>query len=212
MKRRHFAFLWLFLMLAGTIVIGTGCGQVYDSYASVCQIHVNGGQGSGCLIGLNGDKALVLSCRHVAEHVGAAASFDWIGAGGQKTTGTVLAIVPGTEMNNDIALFVCEAPAGVRPLPVGVFDAEAGPWHCLGYRGGVFYESVALTAREHDNVITLDEPLIKGQSGGPCIDSRGLIVGVAVGSDVPSGGSTGQSFAIASDGVYLQELVTAHSK
>ena len=173
-------------------------------YSSIAQIKVGGGQGSGTLIAISDDEALVLSCRHVAESVDAAAKFEWLGVAGQITTGRAIAVVPGQTFNNDLSLFVTSIPDGAKPVLIAKFDPENGPWRCVGWRGGQMYEAVADVGEEKDGLITFNSPWIQGQSGGPCFDKNNCIVGVIVGSDL-------KTYGVAADGKYLQELIRAHS-
>lgn len=201
-----------YLLLPLYVVLLSGCAGVpllcrftgQSPYTAVCQIRVSGGQGSGTLIAISDDEALVLSCRHVAESVDAAAKFEWLGVTGQITAGRAIAVVPGQTFNNDLSLFVTSIPDGVKPVRIAKFDPENGPWRCVGYRDGQMYEAVADEAEEKDGLITFNSPWIQGQSGGPCFDKNNCIVGVIVGSDL-------KTYGVAADGKYLQELIRAHS-
>jgi S1-C subfamily serine protease len=183
------------------------CGTGFENqspYNSICQIRVGGGQGSGTLIAIKDGKALILTCRHVAQDVDAAAKLEWLGAGGQVTTGNVLAIVNGSEFNSDLALIVCDAPDGLQPVRVAKFDPTNGPWHGVGWRGGQMYETFTNEATDVDGAINFNSTLIGGQSGGALLDRNGCLVGVTVASDF-------KTMGIASDGRYLSQLLKAHT-
>jgi hypothetical protein len=67
------------------------------------------------------------------------------------------------------------------------------------------YESIALSGTESGGLITLNEPFVKGMSGGPVLDRYDRVVGVVVGSDLVT-------YGVAADGPYLASLIAAHSK
>lgn len=200
------------LVMLVSVVVGTVltplalCGFTNQSpYNSICQITVGGGQGSGTLIAISDGQALILCCRHVAEHVDAAAKIEWLAADRQMTVGSVIAIVPGTTFNNDLSLIVGDAPKGIQPVRIAKFDPLNGPWRCVGFRGGNMYEAIADEASENDSVIKFNSPLVQGQSGGAILDRNDCVVGVTVGSDL-------ETYGLAADGKYLATLIAAHSK
>jgi S1-C subfamily serine protease len=183
-------FSVLFLLVALV-----GCAS--DPYRSVCQVRVGDGQGSGTLIAVDGERALVLTCEHVARKEGNSATLTW--CSGEVTEGEVLYVVPGDTYQDDLAVILCESPAGIDPLPIAAFHPSDGPFTTVGYRFGEFYESVAETGTESDSIITFDQPYIGGMSGGPVLNKDGHVVGVGVGSNR-------KNVSVATDGATLAEL------
>lgn len=196
---RNHLCVWVWLVLFA------GCQYSNDPYQSVCQITTDGGQGSGTLVAVSGGKALILTCRHVANSVETDVKVQWLAAGNQESAGKVVSVVNGNEFNNDLAVVIADAPKGVQPVPVSEFNQQHGPFRCVGFRRGVMYESLAMSAYEKNGLITLSEPFIGGMSGGPVFDRFGHVVGVVVGSDM-------KTFGVAANGHYLKQLITRFSK
>lgn len=161
-----------------------------------------GWQGSGTLVASNGDRGLILTCRHVAEQVGKQCVVTWE-ATGEKADGEVIDVVNATKgYESDLGLVVCRLPQGISPVEIAKFDPANGPFTCLGYRGGEFYVSISRHGTEKDGLIRLSAPLIGGMSGGPCFDRYNRLVGVGVGSTTTD--------SVAADGEYLRELVAKY--
>jgi hypothetical protein len=156
-------------------------------FAAACQVTVHnptrgaffwrtGGSsgGSGTLIGLAGDQALVLTVQHVAEEVGAPATCNWIG--NPPCQGTVLAV----DAEADVALLIVQAPKGIKPVPVATASPATGPFTMAGYPG---YDRSTLRLQtgeflEIDNgTLTVAIRPEKGMSGGPCYDRYGNVCG-----------------------------------
>lgn len=190
MKPRN-VFVCVVLALAG-------CASHLPTEA-VCQINMSGWQGSGTLVAVNGDRALVLTCRHVAQSAGTKCVILWP-ATGEESDGTVLDVIKDTtEFNSDLAFVICRAPQHIQPVIIAKFDPANTPFTCLGYRSKEFYISIARHGTEQDGAIRLSAPLIGGISGGPCLDRNNHLVGVGVGST--------ETYSLAADGAYLRELV-----
>lgn len=196
----------LVLLLSVTVAAVVPCGFAGPHpYSAIAQIQVGGGQGSGTLIAISDGKALVLSCRHVAQSAGAGCKLSWLGAGNQVTSGDVLTVVPGSTFNDDLSLIVCDSPEGVEPIVIAKFDPANGPWVGVGWRRGQFYETVCDEAEEKDGLIKFNAPLIGGMSGGALLDNNGHVVGVTVGSDM-------STYGVAADGLYLQHVVSKYAR
>lgn len=180
------------------------CAQA-PQYRAICEIRLKSWQGSGTLIGVNGNQALVLSCRHVCEQVGNNVTCNWLWAGPQSTPGRVVAVVPGRGFDTDLALVICARPRGVAPMPVTSFNYANGPWVSAGFRDRSLRYAYARSAEYDGSLITFPVPYIQGMSGGPCYDRYGRIVAVVVASDM-------ESFGISVDGPRLQALVNQFRK
>jgi len=145
----------------------------------------NGVGGSGTLVGVAGDAALVLTCRHVTEREGYACELFW--RNGEKTNGWVASVpapVQGNEFSNDLALVICERPKGVKPVPVVKFNPDDGPFYSIGYRRGELLMAVSRTAKEPgDGLIRMSAPILPGLSGGLTCNRFGQQVGVCVGGE-----------------------------
>jgi hypothetical protein len=162
-------------------------------------------QGSGTLIGLNGNRALVLTCRHVAEQVGNDVTCNWLWAGRQSTPGRVVAVVPGGGFDTDLALVVCGRPNGIAPMIVTSYAPAYGPWVSAGFRDGKLRYAFASSARYDGGLIRFPVPYVQGMSGGPCYDRYGRVIAVVVASDL-------ETFGISVDGPRLQALVNQFRK
>ena len=173
-------------------------------FKATCRIRVGGGQGSGTLIAVSDDEALVLSCRHVGQSVNAIAQLEWPSAVDQKTTGRVLANVAGTTYNNDLSLFICDRPNGIEPVRMAKFDPNNGPWTAVGFKSDQCYEAIGDVASEKDGLVTVNCPWTQGMSGCGLFDKYGCIVAVIVASDM-------KSFGLCSDGIALHELVRKYA-
>lgn len=182
-----------------------GCSTDPTPYDAVCQINMADCSGSGALIGVSGDRALVLTCRHVAETVGRDCELLWL-ATGEVTLGRVIQVIPGDSFNNDLALIDCVRPQGIDPAQVAKFDSKNGPFTTLGYRRREMYMSISTNAKEDSGLVRLSAPLIGGISGGPCCDRFGRIVGVGVGT------SKLEPSSVAADGKYLIDLIEPYKK
>lgn len=169
-------------------VVLSGCEVKVGSqdYPAVCELRTGGSGGSGTLIAVNENYALILTCRHVASKEGDDAVMTWWADGKEQTTfGRVMLVSEGGDYRNDQALIIGQVPKGIKPLPVGKFNPNNGPLVCVGWRGGKLYESISKRGEYDENlegVIVVDQPLIGGMSGGPCLQN-GVVVGVGVGSN-----------------------------
>lgn len=200
---RGLVLLFLFAWLASGFVHAA-------DYSAVCEIRAEQGRftawmGSGTLIGVTDTKALVLTARHVADHVGQPISATWRWAGRGTTRGAVVAIVRGDTFNNDLALVVVGRPAGIEPCKVVEFEAAKGPFTAVGYRNGKMRVTTTATASASDGLVELPAPLVQGMSGGPVFDGAGHVIAVGVGSDF-------ETRALCADGVSLRNLVNSYRK
>lgn len=178
---------------------------------SVCEIDVavSGGyeQGSGTLIGVAGDKGLVLTAGHVAMREGQQSTIRWRMTGKQKSTGTTLVV---TDTTHDLGLIICDRPNGIRPVPVAVFDAKCGPWLSLGYRDGKFWTASASGCGYRDGCMELNTPYVHGMSGGPTLDINGHLVGVV--SAINAADENAATIGYSVDGPSLQTLLNQFRK
>lgn len=168
-------------------------------YDSVCRVVVNGRVGgSGVLIGVSKDQALVLTVRHVALRPGLLAECDWSGI---EKMGRVLAVSDRA----DIALLVVARPAGLRPVPIALPSRETGPVVFVGFPG---YDRATMRYQVGDFVQVDDTQLVvtcrpeKGMSGGAAFDRYGRVVGTV--------SAFGRKYGYAGSGVAMIEIVKPH--
>lgn len=170
-------------------------------YRSIAQLRMPDCSGSGTLIGTSGDRALVLSCRHVCESVGRPVEATWVWADNQRTTGQVIDVLRGGGFNTDLALADVGLPKGVQPVEVAVLNLDSGPWAAAGFRQGTMRITTARRGWVNDNMFFFDTNLIGGMSGGPVFNRYGQLVAVGVGSH------TTEVKAIGVDGKALQAII-----
>lgn len=205
--------LGLTVLLAGLAIRHSSAQSVvWKPFQSMVQLKMPKWSGSGTLIAVKGGRGLILSCRHVAYKVGNPVELQWVTVG-QQTEGEVVEVVPRTgrrgtdKWQNDLALIEADVPAGLKPIPVAKFDANNGPWTCIGFRGKAAYIAVTSEAKKVDDAIVLSALFWGGESGGAVLDKYGQLVGVIVASEDNSG-STG----IAANGEALQALLEKYGK
>lgn len=212
--KRLIAFVSV-LALAAILLVGNVATQdpAYP-YSSIAElVHDNGDHtcdcGSGTLIAVSGDKALVLTAAHVAESVGRKFHVKWRKAG-QESEGVVIDILKHTGFETDAALIICDRPEGLTPVPCAPFDKSCGPWTNAGYgygenpqKGdGRLWVSTTTEVEVTDNKVYGNGLFVGGMSGGACIDSRGKLVGI-------TNGSTGE-FSIITSGPNVWGMVSNH--
>ena len=129
----------------------------YKTMQAVCQLRIGKASGSGTLVGVRDDLALILTCRHVAQRVGAEAVVSWPLADNQQMTGVVTEIVPRQpdketdklgRFSTDLAIVICRRPKGVDPVRVTSFMPGEGPYIAMGWRAGLFRLAISPTADE----------------------------------------------------------------
>lgn len=169
-------------------------------WCAACKVTVNlragfGNGGSGTLIGVTQNEALVLTVQHVAEKVGQTATCEF---GGQKVHGYVLATHPTA----DLALILVQRPVGINPVPVAHATSANGPYVMAGYpgydRNTLRFQTGNYVDQDSDTLVITCRPE-KGMSGGPTFDRYGRVVGAV--------SAYGLQYGYAGDGDALQELV-----
>lgn len=174
-------------------------------WSAACKVTVNlranlANGGSGTLIGVTKNEALVLTVAHVAERVNQTATCQW---GDQKCHGYVLAVSPTA----DLALILVQRPVGIAPVPVAHAEPENGPYYMAGFPGydrdTLRYQQGAYVDHDHDTLVITCRPE-KGMSGGPTFDRYGRVVGAV--------SAYGLQHGYAGDGDALQALVKAYLK
>lgn len=174
-------------------------------WSAACRVSVDinrrfSNGGSGTLIGVTDDAALVLTVKHVAEQENLPATCQF---GDQKVRGYVLAV----SKTSDLAVLLVQRPKGIEPVPVAIAKPENGPYYMAGYPG---YDRERLRYQkgeyvEHDNdTLTVTCRPEKGMSGGPTFDKYGRCVGAVSAYGVRHG--------YAGDGEALQALVEQYLK
>jgi hypothetical protein len=168
---RCVAWCWL-------LALGVAPARAAYPYDSACQVAVQKSPrrvvgGSGVLIGVSGEKALVLTVRHVALRAGLPVTCEWAGS---VSHGKVLAVSP----DSDVALLVVDRPPGVQPVPVAMPSAASGPFVLVGFPGydrdTMRWQRGEFVAVEYDQLVVTCRPE-KGMSGGPAFDRYGRVVG-----------------------------------
>jgi hypothetical protein len=174
-------------------------------WSAACKVQVDlraglANGGSGTLIGVTKNEALVLTVAHVAERVNMTATCEW---GNQQCRGYVLAVSPTA----DLALILVERPVGVDPVPVAHATPENGPYYMAGFPGydrdTLRYQRGNYIDHDHDTLVVGCRPE-KGMSGGPTFDRYGRVVGAV--------SAYGLQYGYAGDGDALQALVKAYLK
>lgn len=154
----------------------------FAPYRAVCEIRTGNSQGSGTLIAVSDDKALVLSCRHVCEKEGDIVQVRWPAAGNQTSLGVVLKVIKGEGFDTDQAVVMCGRPVGIEPRKYSKFNPDDGPFIMVGYRDNVMRAQVG-SVTEAGELLIMMKPAVGGMSGGPLYNSRGEICGIVVASD-----------------------------
>jgi hypothetical protein len=160
-------------------------------YDSVCEILVEDGNywagGSATLIAVSDSKALLLTCKHVAQEPGNEVLINWASTG-EQSVGRVIAV--GTKQ--DIAMVICPRPIGLRPVPIAQADMEeTGKITNVGYPGitGTLEWQTGLLNWVSEYEIDYSCRPIPGMSGGATFDQYGNICGVITHFRPRSGGS-----------------------
>ncbi len=178
----------------------------------MAQLEMPRWSGSGTLVAVDGDKGLILTCRHVASRVGTDVKLQWV-TNGMETEGEVVEVIPKTSRKglkrwgNDLALVEASIPEGIEPIPVAQFDPDNGPWTCIGFRQEAAYICVTNSAKRSGDAITLSALFWGGESGGAVLDKYGQLVGVIVASEDGSG-----SVGIAANGEALRSMLEKYGK
>lgn len=195
-------------------VLALGCvSPVLAAYpaASVCELRVQMPgryeQGSGTLIGVAGDKGLVLTAGHVPESVGRHLRVMWRMAGVEESDGVCVAV---TDTNADLALIVCPRPRGLRPVPIVPFDESKSPWTSMGFRDSKFWTVDATHCDYKGGRMYLNGTYKHGMSGGPTFDRDGNLVGVV--SAIDNANEDEATLGMSGDGPKLQELINQFRK
>lgn len=183
----------------------TAASKFSAPWDAACKVTVNlraglANGGSGTLIGVTQNEALVLTVQHVAERVGQTATCQF---GDVKVHGYVLATHPTA----DLALILVQRPPGIQPVPVAHATSANGPYYMAGYPG---YDRDTLRYQRGDYVDQDSDTLVitcrpeKGMSGGPTFDRYGRVVGAV--------SAYGPRYGYAGDGDALQALVRPYVK
>ncbi|MGH6922209.1 MAG: Do family serine endopeptidase [Propylenella sp.] len=113
--------------------------------------------------------------------------------------------VVGTDDRTDLALLKVEGD-GFTYVAFSEAEPKVGQWvlavgNPFGLGGSVSAGIISAEQRDigtgpYDNYLQIDAPVNRGNSGGPVLNTKGEVVGVATAIFSPSGGSVGIAFAI----------------
>lgn len=195
----------VWLVLVAFVLAMAVAASAANPMASICELRVQSHSGSGTLIAVKGNVALILTARHVALREGEPVRVSWPWGGGQASAGVVAAIVQGSHYDTDMAMVYAIKPKGIEPLKIASFDQREKPWVAAGFRQGVMRVNEIYAADLFDNgLVKLYKPLVGGMSGGPLLDRRGRVVAVNVASN--------DAFGYCSNGDNLKELLQRFGK
>lgn len=190
---------------------GLSASEIYDRAAgSVVEISAGGGagraQGSGFVFD---ERGHIVTNQHV---VAAASTISVRFANGVERDAELV----GTDASTDLAVIRVDAPASLL-VPLRLADSSAvdvgDPVLALGSPFGLegtltsgivsalHREITAPNTFTIKDTIQTDAPINHGNSGGPLLDDRGLVIGVNAQIESESGGSDGVGFAIPSNTV-----------
>jgi hypothetical protein len=167
----------------------------------------SGGEGASQGSGFFVAPGLVVTNFHVIENCvrGVARAID-----GRKEPLAVTEVV-AYDKNADLAILRVPEGASVAPLPLASRSVETGePVYALGNPEGLsgsLSDGLVSNARRSDgtrDLIQISAPISHGSSGGPVVNNRGQVIGVAVGSI-----EKGQNLNFAIPVSYVRILLTA---
>lgn len=198
---------------------GLRAGEIYNRAAgAVVEISAGGGtgraQGSGFVFDEGGH---IVTNQHV---VAGASTISVRFANGVERDAELV----GTDASTDLAVVRVDAPSSLlEPLrladssAVDVGDSVFALGSPFGLEGTLTSGIVSALHREitAPNTFTIkdtiqtDAPINHGNSGGPLLDNRGLVIGVNAQIESASGGSDGVGFAIPSNtvGSIVRQLI-----
>ncbi|MFO7571891.1 MAG: trypsin-like peptidase domain-containing protein [Gaiellaceae bacterium] len=197
---------------------GLSIGEIYErSEASVVKITVQGATSS-----FGGQRRGAVGSGFVIDRDGHVVTNQHVVDGGGTVTvlfsdgSTHSATLVGSDRSTDLAVIKVSAPAEkLEPLRLGdssdvaVGDAVVALGSPFGLQGTITSGIVSALHRQmtapngftiNDSIQT-DAAINHGNSGGPLLDSRGLVIGVNAQIESDSGGNDGVGFAIPSNTV-----------
>jgi len=165
--------------------------------ASVFTIRTGRGLGSGFVLRSGGGRSTLVTNFHVVEEALASPTREVMVANeGRRLTGTVGKVVE----DRDLALVevAADLPALVRATtPPKVGDPVLALGSPLGLAGSA---SNGIVSAVRPGSLQFSAPVSPGNSGGPVVDRRGQVLGVAT-SKLVGNGAEGLSFAVPVDTV-----------
>ncbi len=173
-----------FVFLTSALLVGQSVDtakRVYDaSQDSVFLVYLNDGSGNPSALGsafLVGPRTLVTNA-HVAE-----AGDPVLAVGPVRIPLKVLKV----DQKNDLAILLVDVNLTSKPLPLASESVSPGEEiFAIGNPEGLeksISQGIVAALRTFDgrNLIQITSPISHGSSGGPVLNSKGEVVGVAVG-------------------------------
>ncbi|MEM8865624.1 MAG: serine protease [Planctomycetota bacterium] len=147
---------------------------------AVVRVVSGNSRGSGAIVATDGNTSHVLTCWHVVSEGG---RLEIRTAGGARAPGRIVA----ADAKHDLALIQTPALPG-SPLQLSA-EEPSGPLTIAGYGAGSYRQSTGSVAgyarplnATHQSV-KISTQCRQGDSGGPVINARGLMVGVLWGNE-----------------------------
>jgi hypothetical protein len=166
--------------------------------------------GTGSLVDVRGDHALIVTNWHVVRDSGGGSIYAFF-ADGFQTPATIVK----ADRDWDLAALSIRKPPGVQPLVIARTAPQIGEWLCIAGYGSGDYRAVAGKCTQYVSpstslpyeMVELGAEARQGDSGGPIFNERLELAGVLFGA---ANGTTSGSYSGRVAG-FLQGVVPAGS-